>query len=744
MKKEGFLKLLIPTGTVFISSACIMIIELVASRLIARHLGSSLYTWTSVIGVVLAGITIGNYLGGRIADKYQPRKALSAVFCLASIACVIIVMLNNFVGEWIWLWQLSWPVRVFSHVSIVFLVPSILLGTISPIVAKIALDQGLPTGRTVGDIYACGAAGSIAGTFLAGFLLIETMGTVAIIWTIAFILLGMSIAYRIKAWPVYLWAVILIACFFFGVADTASAKNLGSSLGLREKIDPTILYHDETPYCYVAVRQLSEFPDKREFLQDKLRHSVVYMGDLQNLEYFHTVIFACLTKALSRDKQTISTFSIGGGGYVFPQYLEQTYPGSRNVVAEIDPGVTEAAHEAFGLRRDTTIETVILDARNYVDGLLEARRQGREIPKFDFIYEDAFSDYNVPFQLVTKEFHDKIDALLAEDGAYMINMIDVLDIGYFLGAYVHTLRQTFPHVYVIDENGPAGIRTTFSIIASRMPIDIRAIMNECRPRYPYRYLEDSEIDALIASVDHLVLTDDYAPVDNLLAPVVRQSAKELLSSKYFTLAKEAKAKGDLRTAINYYTLAAENNASYLILSYNEVGLAWAGLQEPLKAAQAFQKAVDYYYKGGSTQKIIGSLHLNLGILYANMQDKASSEKHLKLAVERFREEALDLPEPDNHAAYSRMGEALRMLGRYEEAEKAFRKALDLDPENHQYYGNLIRFYVSRNQLSKAAALLREQLSLLEKQGDTQGAAQVRIYLQNILQKTTAPSSAPRI
>ena len=89
--------------------------------------------------------------------------------------------------------ELAW--RVFSHVSIVFLIPSTLLGTISPVVAKMALERGLPTGRTVGDIYAWGAAGSIAGTFLAGFYLIAAMGTIAIIWTVGAALLLMAIFY---------------------------------------------------------------------------------------------------------------------------------------------------------------------------------------------------------------------------------------------------------------------------------------------------------------------------------------------------------------------------------------------------------------------------------------------------------------------------------------------------------------------------------------------------------------------
>jgi MFS family permease len=194
-KPRGFFSIAVPSLTVFLSSACIMIIELVAGRLIARHVGSSLYTWTSVIGVVLAGITVGNYLGGRIADRFHPRKALALLFAISSTACLLTVLMNNLIGAWPFLWQFAWPVRIFTHVCSVFLIPSTMLGTISPVVAKMALDRGLPTGRTVGDIYAWGAAGSIVGTFFAGFYLIAAMGTIAIVCTISACLLLMAILY---------------------------------------------------------------------------------------------------------------------------------------------------------------------------------------------------------------------------------------------------------------------------------------------------------------------------------------------------------------------------------------------------------------------------------------------------------------------------------------------------------------------------------------------------------------------
>jgi MFS family permease len=187
--------LFIPCATVFISSFCIMVLELVAGRIIARFLGSSLYTWTSVIGIVLAGITLGNYAGGRLADRFRPIKVLSILFAICAVACLITIVSNNIAGRWTWLWQFNWPTRIFLHVTAVFLLPSALLGTISPVVAKMALEKGLPTGRTIGDIYAWGAAGSIVGTFAAGYYLIALMGTISIIWTIVAIMIVMALSY---------------------------------------------------------------------------------------------------------------------------------------------------------------------------------------------------------------------------------------------------------------------------------------------------------------------------------------------------------------------------------------------------------------------------------------------------------------------------------------------------------------------------------------------------------------------
>ncbi|MCK4787686.1 MAG: fused MFS/spermidine synthase [Desulfobacteraceae bacterium] len=530
-KYKGSLSILIPGATVFFSSGCIMTLELVAARLIARHLGSSLYTWTSVIGVILAGITIGNYLGGRIADRFGPRKALAVLFGICSAACVAVVVLNNLTSRWIWLWRLSWPVHVFSNVSLVFLLPSVLLGTISPVVAKMALDRGLPRGRTVGDIYAWGAAGSVGGTFLAGFYLIAAMGTVAIIWTIGGTLLLMAILYWARLWVLYLWSAIFIALMTMAMASADWAKSSGAGLALREIPSPRIIYEDETQYCCVSVKRILKRPDKRVFMLDKLIHSNIIMERIDQLQSFYMYIYGAVTHGLSAKKDKLTSLIIGGGGYVYPRYVEKNWPGSHIDVVEIDPGVTEAAIEAFGLERDTTINTITMDARNYVDRLLNRECNGEEIPRYDFIYEDTFNDYSIPYQLVTREFNDKIAQILTDDGVYMVTVIDIFDSGRFLGAIFNTLRRTFPNVYVLSQVAPRNVRNTFVVVAAKQDIDIEGLIRQYCKDINLWYMGKAEIDTLKQKSRELVLTDDYAPVENMLAPVVRRSAADILREK---------------------------------------------------------------------------------------------------------------------------------------------------------------------------------------------------------------------
>src|SRR5512136_286178 len=178
---------------VFIASFCTLVIELVAGRIMAPYVGVSLYTWTSIIGVVLAGISIGAYLGGRIADRYPRSSTLGWLLFLSCLGAFSISPLTNLVGGA--QFHTSLMTRILLITAIIFFVPSCLLGMISPVVVKLTLNNLEKAGNVVGKIYAFSTLGSILGTFATGFYLISWMGTRSILLTMGIILVISAILF---------------------------------------------------------------------------------------------------------------------------------------------------------------------------------------------------------------------------------------------------------------------------------------------------------------------------------------------------------------------------------------------------------------------------------------------------------------------------------------------------------------------------------------------------------------------
>ncbi len=168
----GFVVRLLPYALAFSSSLCIMILELVSSRLVARHVGSSLTVWTSVIGIILGGICLGNVLGGRLADRVDPRRAVGSLFALGALLTLSTLWINAKLDLVIPRPDaMNWELRTILVVMIDFLIPATVLGMVGPVVAKMAVEQAKRAGSAIGDVYFVGAVGSIVGTFICGFYL---------------------------------------------------------------------------------------------------------------------------------------------------------------------------------------------------------------------------------------------------------------------------------------------------------------------------------------------------------------------------------------------------------------------------------------------------------------------------------------------------------------------------------------------------------------------------------------------
>ncbi len=521
---------LVPIATVFISSLCIMVVELVAGRLIARHVGSSLYTWTSVIGIVLAGIAAGNYIGGRIADRYPPKPALSSLFLLASATCLLIPLLNDRVGGAAILREMDWATRIAFHVFAVFFLPSTLLGMISPVAAKMAIEVSRQLGRAVGSIYSWGAVGSIVGTFLTGYFLIANMGTIAVLLSVSAVLLVMAIAYGASSLLPWVWSGVLIACLTAAMAPFQWAQTAGGRLGFRSYTSEYVLFEEESQYSYIRVEEEVGDPGLRSMTLDFLVHAYVDTFSDDNLHYDYERIYAGVTEVAVNTLHPAGdarALFLGGGGFVYPRWYMRRFPSGYAEVAEIDPAVTRAAFETFDLEADTPIQIFNLDARNHVDDLIHRVDRGEQVEKFDLVYGDAFSHYSPPFHLTTYEFNEKLRSLMSDKSVLLANVIDVYRSGLFLGAMINTLERSFPHVFAFctSPGGPNedDERDTFVVVASTKLLALKGLDYE---KYSAGLLAPEHMAKLRDRSKGFVLTDDYAPVDNFLAPVIRMAERD--------------------------------------------------------------------------------------------------------------------------------------------------------------------------------------------------------------------------
>ncbi len=496
-------KLWNPNLLVFLSSACIMVIELVASRLIAPRVGVSLYTWTSVIGVILAGISLGNYIGGRLADWRASMSLLGVIFSLASLSTLAILWLNNDLHDFQLSFDAPFMLWIVLYIAAVFLVPAVILGCISPIVVKLSLTDLEHTGRTVGKIYAWSTAGSIVGTFATGFVLVSHLGTKATILGVAGLLLLLGLWFvSAVSWPRALLRILVIGGLFaLGIFQLSQGGFLRSEC-VRE-----------SNYFCINVRETEKGGRQvKELLLDRLVHSYSDIDDPTFLSYGYEQIYAQVIESMAEEDPALDAFFIGGGGYTFPRYMETTLPQSDIVVAEIDPEVTEVAYQHMGLDENTEMEIFDMDARNYLS-------REAEPDSFDIVFGDAFNDFSVPYHLTTLEFDQLIDRVLRDDGLYMANIIDGGPYGHFFRAFVGTLQQVFPHIAVIPSSPSwqEDVRTTFVVLASHRPLDLSALSADYAP------MGEEELRAYMQQEPYVILTDDYVPVDNLMAPVVDAS-----------------------------------------------------------------------------------------------------------------------------------------------------------------------------------------------------------------------------
>ena len=340
---------------VFTSSGAVLALEILAGRLLAPYVGVTLESYTGIIGVILAGIATGSWLGGRIADRRDPHGLLGPILTFGGATALLTIPIVDYLGQNM---RGARPATVVVLALCGFVVPAAILSAVTPVVVKIQLRDLDATGRVVGRLSAVGTFGALFGTFVTGFVLIAALPTRPVIRGIGFALVALGAA-------VWLWmarrrdVVDRPGVGVMGVAVLAGLASFGQSNPCEY----------ESAYFCAFVQHDPDDASGRILWLDTLRHSYVDLDDPTHLEFSYARTMSDVLATIAPEGQPLEVVHIGGGGLSLPRYLDATRPGTHSTVLEIDPLLTTIAEDELGYEPVPSIDIVNGDARLNIDGV---------------------------------------------------------------------------------------------------------------------------------------------------------------------------------------------------------------------------------------------------------------------------------------------------------------------------------------------------------------------------------------
>lgn len=470
-----------------------MILEITGSRVVSPFVGTSIFVWTSLIGVVLGSLSAGYWWGGKIADKNPNYKTLSLIIFAGGILVGLIAFVKSTVLAVFQLIIPDIPTRAIISISLLFIPANFVLGIVSPYAVRLKITTLKKAGSTVGSLYAVSTIGSIAGTFLAGFFLISFLGNTKILLFLALLLVITSIFVHREGIPKLKTGMIIflaICIFSTGIVDDYYGRR-----GFFDK---------DTKYNRVWIfNTLDEESGKkiRALLIDPLAvQSAMFMESDELV--FDYLKFYDLSGHFK--KEINKSLLIGGAAYSYPKYYLSKYPQAEIDVVEIDSELTNLAKTFFSLKENPRLTIYHEDGRTFINSSKD---------KYDAVFIDAFSSaFSIPYQLTTKEAVFGVYNLLEDDGVVLVNLISSLEgkKGKFLRAEYLTYKEIFPQVYLfpVKDKGDPYIVQNIVLIAlkSQMTASFENNNPELNDYLNHLWKKDVQRDVSI-------LTDDYAPVD---------------------------------------------------------------------------------------------------------------------------------------------------------------------------------------------------------------------------------------
>ncbi|GAB2913849.1 hypothetical protein GCM10027047_09750 [Rhodococcus aerolatus] len=479
---------------VVVSGAAILVVETLTTRLVAPYVGLTLESTTAAIGVALLGIAAGAAWGGRLADRHPPRRVVAVALLTGGLLVLavrpVVVVLGPVLG--------AGPVATVLLVACSTLPAVTALATVTPAATKARLRDVHGAGGVVGGLSAAGTLGSLAGVFLTGFVLVALLPLAAILAVAAAACLVLAaVAGRPGPRPV--------------AAAAVAALLLGAGLVVVQ--GPCS--GESTYYCARVVAGPGSATG-RTLVLDDLDHSYVDLADPTVLRFAYTQRMADAVDTAFAPGAPLDAVHVGGGGFTMPRWLAATRPGTRSTVLELDAGVVELGRAELGVSTIPGVDVRTGDARTGLAALPD--------DSADLVVGDAFGSRSVPWHLATAELVAEVDRVLRPGGLYVLNVIDndPLD---FLRAEVATVASVLPRTGVVAraaQLGPGGGGNAV-VVARAGELDWSGLAARAARREESPTVLDPAAAATLAA-GAPVLTDDRAPVDQLLNPYSTRTA----------------------------------------------------------------------------------------------------------------------------------------------------------------------------------------------------------------------------
>lgn len=474
--------------SIVVCGAAVLAIELLGTRVIAPFYGASLYLWSALISVTLAALSLGYALGGRYADRGTRMSRYAILIGLAGVWVLLIPWLKTPIinlAE-----TLGLRTAVLVTATILFFPPLTLLGMVSPYALRMKASSLDVVGRTAGNLYAVSTVASVVAAVATGFYLIPNMGVLRLIYMIGILLIvtaggGLIVHAKTKSGIVVPLLLIAVALIGLGAAPTLKADPDSGLIAIKQS-------------AYAEIRVVDK-DNVRYMLIDGGTHTIVDPMTWES--YFPYVNVLDITKRFFHHPGEMLLIGLGGGSVV-KNFVRHTW---QIDAVEIDPVVTEMAHNYFGLTEDEA--TVFnMDGRQY---LISHEKQ------YDIIIMDAFGSSSIPFHLVTEEAFGLIRSRLKADGLFAMNMEAVGWDDRIVSALAATAMRQFEHVVVLPIAEPPDQLGNLVMFASDRELELDRELplptDRFSPEYDRMHAWDNRFEVDPAGVT--VFTDDLNPVD---------------------------------------------------------------------------------------------------------------------------------------------------------------------------------------------------------------------------------------